>query len=610
MSTREIMPSALREQLRFRLQDLLIRDDADYESQMTALAEITDELCTYAGKLKTSPENVHAFFKLLDQFEDKSAAVIMYSYLAQAIDTRKAGLVSTLYARLSQFSARLVFGPLEIKEIDEATWAAWTTKLPALAEWNEAHRQLRKDIPFTLSKTEEELLAKLDTPLTGWQNDFYETLLGHTEFEEFEVDGKTLNAMRDSSALLRVKDRDLREKAWQAFYKGYNDQRDMYAFSLSRLISTINTKARIRHFDDALHSQAHNMDLTREQVEGLFTSVEALQPLLRRYQQADCKRRSKLLGIAEIEPWDMEQEDSEFELPTFHATDAFTQIKDALAILGDDVSRELKLLLDPTEGRVDMYGGPNRTPGAFSINVGRRPGFFYLDQYHGTLNQVRTIAHEAGHTVHFSLMKKQDLPLYTMNGPSYVTETAAMTFEEILQNYVIAHCDDAKVKEYFEFEQLRGTVKAIRIGYQAMFENKLYAEIRDRDDAGKAPMNADEFDEAAAPIADAVTLFYGKYPKQYQTLWQYIPHLHGVPQYLVNYLVSSLLTLELVGRLDAEPAFAKSITKLFSQPFDRPTAAMLKDCVDIDFSGTGWYSHAVKRVEERVLAFEKKVATM
>jgi len=609
MPATEVMPPAMREKLRFRLNELLIRDESDYETQFANYAKLIDEMCKFEGKLTSDPHQVLAYLKLSNQANDTIAAVIMYRYLDQAIDTRKTGLVSMMSARLEQLSAKTTFAELELKSVDEATWKKWVTQLPELAAWDEFHRRIRRGVPFTLSLAEEELLAKLGTPLTGWQSDLYETLVSRTKFEEFEVDGKKLNAMRDGPMLMRVSDRSIREKAFHALYAGYNTQRDLYAFSLSHLVSTINLTATLSKFDDALHAQAHSFDLSREYIDGLFASIDALSPLYLRYSAADCKRRKKLLGYDTIEPWDMEMEGDGFELPVFEAKLAFDVIRSSLSLLGTPASQELNLLLDPEQGRVDMYGGPNRTPGAFSINVGNRPGFFYLDQYHGTINQVRTIAHESGHTVHYALMKKTGKPLYMYNGPTYVTETAAMTFEEFVLNYLISHENDAKMKSYYEFIQLRGMTNVIRIGLMAKLEKKIYEAVRDRDRAGKGMLSPEEFDEITEPILKQMSIFYPKY-KQQLTMWQYIPHLYGSPQYLLNYLISSLLTMELMGRLAHDANFAKEIAKLFSHPFDRPVAALLADTVGIKFDSAGWWSNAEKALNERVTAYEKSVESM
>ncbi|MDK9699253.1 MAG: M3 family metallopeptidase [bacterium] len=609
MAAKEVLSAELREQLRFDLTGRLVKDEEQFESLMKTVEAITDRLALYEGKITSHPHECLAFLQLREEMDEILGKLWTYRLLDESVDTRKQGVTSTLQTRLDPISARLVFADLELKAISEATWNEWLTTVPQLSGWTEMMRRLWREIPHTLSRTEEELLAQLSAPLSAWHKDLYQTLVSRTQFAEFEVDGQTLNAMRDQSALMLVKDRAIREKAWNAFYEGYAEHRDLFAFGFNRVVQTGNLRARLAKFDDALHAQAHYIHLTRDQVAGLWNGLDAMTPLLRRYTEADCKRRSIELGITDIEPWDLEQEAADFEQPQYTASQAFDDINEALALLGNDVERELKKLLDPKEGRIDMYGGPNRRPGAFSISPGKTPGFFYLDQYHGTIDQVRTIAHEAGHTVHHTLMNAKGLPSYASDGPTYVTETAAMTFEEIYHHHLLERETNPKIRQFLMQKQLADMISVIRIGWIARFEADVYTELRNRNDDGKGLLTPEEFDQLAEPSAKARSIFYPKY-KQPLALWQVVHHYYTVPLYNLNYLISSLLTMELAGRVANDKGFAKNIANLFSHPFDQPTADILRNTVGIDFARDDWYKQAVANMEKYLSEFEQYVATL
>ncbi|MCX7835978.1 MAG: M3 family metallopeptidase [bacterium] len=605
----EVLPEEVRNSLRFQLENKLVENESVFESEVQRIIAIIKELAEYDGKLRTSARFCLEYFEKYETLSTILDKLSIYRTLDESIDTRKTGTASAFYSRISPYFTQLVFADLELQEIDENTWNKWCEELPKLRLYSDYMRKLWRVKPHTLSRKEEELLTRLTPLLTQWQKDLYQQLVLRAKFEEFDVDGKKLHSMRDYSILMLHKDRSLRERAWKAYFQGYSTQRDLFAFALYRVAVTNNTKAQLSNFQDALEKQAFYLEFTPRQVENLWVGVEKMTPLLRRYQLADLERKQKILQLSEVEPWDMEQEGQQFDPPLYPALQAFDYITEALNLLGDKVVTELKNLLNPQSGRVDMYGGPYRRPGAFSINSGSFPGFFYLDQYHGTFDQVRTIAHEAGHTVHHTLMAQKGLPSYTNHGPSYVTETAAMTFEEILNQFLLDHETDEKTKDYLWRKQLSDLMTTPRIGWVAKFEASIYQKALEQEFSGKGPLQPDEWDELAVPAVSALSIFYPKY-KEPLAIWQRIHHYYTVPLYNLNYLISKLLTYEITSRLFQDPSFAKSITELFSHPFDRPPYQIILNTVGIDFNRDDWFNQALVQMEKQVAHFEVYVRSM
>lgn len=609
MSDIEVLPEDVRNSLRFQLEKRLVENETVFEEEVQKIISLIEELSQYDGQLHLSPQKCLEFFQKNEKLSTIVDKLGIYRTLSESIDTRKTGIASAFYTRITPYFTKLVFSELELQQISVQTWEQWCKEVPALKDYSDYMRRVWRAIPHTLSRKEEELLTRVSPLLSQWQRDLYQQLVNRANFEEFEVDGKKLHSMRDYSVLLLHKDRTLREKAWKAYYRGYASQRDLFSFALYRVIVTHNTKAQLLKFEDALDKQAFSLEFTKSQIENLWAGVELMTPLLRRYQLADIERRKKVLHFPEIEPWDMEQESEDFTQPIYPALQALDHIVSALAVLGDDVVRELKDLFNAESGRIDMYGGPYRRPGAFSINSGTFPGFFYLDQYHGTLNQMRTVAHEAGHTVHHTLMAQKGLPSYTISGPSYVTETAAMTFEEILHQYLLENATDEKTKNYLWEKQLSDLMSTPRIGWIALFENSIYKKVLERERRGSGPLQPEDWDELAIPAATALSVFYPKY-KEPLALWQRIHHFYTVPLYNLNYLISKLLTHEIMGRIEQDPSFAKNAAKLFSQPFDREPYRVVLDTVGIDFNRDDWFTQAIKHMETQITKFENYVQTL
>src|SRR5262249_3714720 len=153
----------------------------------------------------------------------------------------------------SEFEAATRFVSIAVQRLDACTLQEFGAREPKLREYAFLLNDWRRYEPHTAKEAAEKLLAALDPFLDPFQGEFYSLMLARTLDATLIVDGRNLNVMDDGdfAALLRQKDRQIRELAFRKRLVGYNTQADLYAFGLFQKVQLSNSIAKERHYKSA-----------------------------------------------------------------------------------------------------------------------------------------------------------------------------------------------------------------------------------------------------------------------------------------------------------------------------------------------------------------------
>jgi len=283
----------------------------------------------------------------------------------------------------------------------------------------------------------------------------------------------------------------------------------------------------------------------------------------------------KALGVKHAEIWDMDVSIGKNPQPRYTADQAVELTKKSLAVLGPHYSERLGELLDPANGRLDIVGGPKRGQGAFT------EGFygFFMDNYQGYLTNVSTIAHEAGHAIHYRIVVDKRKHIIFADGPSYMTESFAMFNELLLRDYILKHTKDPAVKKYVEQDLLNETMYLWELARRAKFEMVSYDRVAEgtlHDEKG--------FDAACEDTGRLYDVWFPRYP-ELKVHWIRKHHYWSVPTYYVNYVLAQVLCLTYYQEYLKDPVgFPKRYVAMIENGFDRPASQLLKDYLGIDLN--------------------------
>ena len=366
---------------------------------------------------------------------------------------------------------------------------------PELQLYKLGLERLTRYKPFTLGEKEEQLLA-MQGEMAGATSKIFRQLhdsdlkFGNVENEK----GETVELSTSTfSQFLISPDRSVRKTAFHQFYEQFSAHENCLAATLSGSIQKDIYYARARGYESALHQALYADNVPQAVYDSLIKSVRTNLPAL--YKYYDLRKRK--MGLDEIHHYDTYVpilSDIEVE---HQWDDAVDVVCNSLEPLGEEYCSVLRQGL---EGRwCDRYPNLNKQSGAFSYGSYDGNPYIMMNYKPTVLNDVFTLAHEAGHSMH-SYFSIQNQPYEYYNYTIFVAEVASTFNEQLLTRHMLANATDDRFKAYLintEIDGIRGTI--IRQTMFAEFEKISH-----------------EMAEAGEPLTvDALKTTYGKLLRDY-----------------------------------------------------------------------------------------------
>jgi oligoendopeptidase F len=331
-------------------------------------------------------------------------------------------------------------------------------------------------------------------------------------------------------------------------------------------------------------------------VKALFEKIAQEGEFNKNYQRLRAGQIKKISSYDDVNVWDMTVIPAGLQRPRFTIDEASKVIKETLAPFGPEYAKELANLLDPANGRLDILPGTNRVPGAFAWGFpGSQISIFYSFNYEGYFDDVSTLAHEAGHAVHFQLMGNNHvLPVYT-NGPNYFTESFAMFNELLLADHVTKTEPDLLRKTYFLEHFLQQAMSVFGVTRQAALEQAMYDGVA----SGKLK-TADDFDKMTKALGSRYSMWYEK-NDELKNDWIAVHHYFNSPMYYINYVYANFLSLKYFELYQRDPkAFLPKYLALVRNGFNAPPAELLKKYLNIDLHDPKLVSDTLAVLDGRI----------
>lgn len=562
------------------------------------------------GKLTKSADNLLLGLDLSDKSTAEMMRHAVYLYLRYATNTKDSASRDAQTKLFADQSARLSFMQQEIMRLAPKTEAKFVAERPALKKYAfviESSRRLR---PHTLSLKEEELFSNLSPVMNDWQAELYQNAIDKTTWGTVHTETGDVDVRKQEGAWRNSPDRAVREVGFKKYAAAEAAARDLYAFALIKTIKSRNEQSQLHHFKDYPEDSHFNLFLTTPQVKGLFERIAQQGDYNKRYQRLRADHIKKISGLDEVKVWDMTVVPKGVERPRFTIDEANAAIKAALSPFGVEYIKELSALLNPANGRIDIAPGENRVPGAFSWGFpGSQIGIFYSYNYEGFYNDVSTLAHEAGHVVHFQFMANNHvIPSYT-NGPTYFTESFAMFNELLLADYLYQkeksnpsttnHQPSTFKQTYFLEQFLNQAMGSFGITRQAAIEQAAYDGV----EAGKIN-TADDLDAMVKKLGSRTSIWYER-QDELKMEWIDVHHYYTQPMYYVNYVFANFLALKYYQMYKADPkGFIPKYIALVHNGFDAPPSVLLKKFLGLSLEDPTLVSDAFSVVDGKIKALE------
>jgi oligoendopeptidase F len=358
----------------------------------------------------------------------------------------------------------------EILAIDDETMKQFLAA-EELSLFRLSLERLARYKPFTLGEKEEQLLA-MQGEMAGATSKIFRQLhdsdlkfgsLKNEKGEEIELSSSTF------SQFLISPDRDVRHKAFHQYYEQFTAHENSLAAILSGSVQKDIYYARARGYDSALHSALYSDNVPQTVYDSLISAVRGNLPALFKYYDLR-KRKMGLDAIHQYDTYVPILSDIEVEHSWDEAVEVVCQ---ALAPLGDEYTSVMR---NGLAGRwCDRYPNSGKQSGAFSAGSFDGDPYILMNFKPAVLNDVFTLAHEAGHSMH-SYYSVQNQPYEYYNYTIFVAEVASTFNEQLLTRHLLENATDDRLKAYLinnEIDGIRSTI--IRQTMFAEFEKIIHA---------------------------------------------------------------------------------------------------------------------------------------
>ena len=546
--------------------------DSDWELAFAAVKQETEMLSRFVGHVGDSAELLQSALEADLKIERELEKVYVYAHQIYDQDTTNQSYaafnsrVQALWAEVSQATA--YFQP-EVLNIPDDKLAAYlmTDGLQQYAHLFETLRALK---PHTLDAEQEKLLAGVGDIFNASENTFGALDNSDITFGDVHTESGETVALTNGlySLLLESKSRDLRREAFETLYDSYIGLQNTFASTLSSHIKGHNFLAKVRHYNSAREAAIlpHNVPTTV--FDTLSQTVTANLPLLHRFVSL----RKRILGVSDVHSYDLYVplvDEVDFDVTYEKAQEI---VLAALAPLGQDYLEIVKKAFD--ERWIDVVENKGKRSGAYSSGTYDTNPFILLN-WQNNLNNVYTLAHEMGHSVH-SYLTRHNQDYHYGDYPIFLAEIASTTNESLLTNYLLKTNSDPKFQAYVLNQYLdgfKGTV--FRQTQFAEFENW----IHEQSAAGVA-LTADQMSTYYSELNQK---YYGPdlFPdEEIAYEWTRIPHFY-YNYYVYQYATGEAAATTLAERIIKNDGAEDYKAYLKAGSSDYPLNVILKAGVDM-----------------------------
>lgn len=436
----------------------LFGSDANWEKELEAVEKVLPEFQQFQGKLGDSAESLCECLTFDSDLDRRIEQLGNYAFLKMTEDQANSTyqrLVGRFQHMATQAAEQASFIRPEILAIPAETFKKFIED-EKLARFKIQLERLQRYQKHTLSQREEQLLAMQGEMAQSASKAFRQLLDADLKFGEITNDKGELVELTNSSfiQMLNSSNRDVRKTAFHQFYEQFEGHKNTLAATLNGSVQTDIYYAKARNYDSALDAALFSDNVPRSVYENLIKTVRGSLDGLYRYY--DLRRRK--MGLDEIHHYDTYVPILS-EIKTQYSWDqAVDVVIDSLEPLGSDYTSVLEAGL---RGRwCDRYPNKGKQSGAFSSGGFDCDPYILMNYHDDILNDVFTLTHEAGHSMHTYYSKKNQ-PFETYDYTIFVAEVASTFNEQLLSKRLQELAKDDKNRAYLinnEIDDIRGTI--------------------------------------------------------------------------------------------------------------------------------------------------------
>ena len=579
----------------------LFKTEEDFKKSLEECMAYIPLVASYKGKL-ANKEDFISYLKLDLEISEKLQRTYQYASLKSDLNkkdienARNLAIVQNFLMQLNQATSWvnpeiLALGKDKVMEYIESN--------EEIKQFKFGYEQLFHENEHILDANSEQLISYY-SPLFRKGNSLYSALsVSDGEGVEVKLKNKQKVLVTQGSwrsLIADSSDASDRKKIFEAIFNYYEKHKNTYAEIYNGVLQTNVANTRARKYETVLDSYLYGNNIPTSVFLNLIKVASTENAALKKYIQL----RKQYLGLKHHYTYDrfLELAHSNKKYTYEEAKELFF---DAIKQFPADFQEKAHEVL--REGFVDVYEQDGKRSGAYSSSMSNLHPFILLN-YSNTLDDVFTVAHEAGHSIH-SMYSSEAQPTMLQNYTIFVAEIASTFNEHVLLDYFMNKPSTTKE------EKIGLLQKAIDEIYATFYRQTLFANYEY--EAHKLVENNQpiNYQVLCGIMEKLYKQYYGQdisKEKVKSFVWAYIPHLFYTPFYVYQYATSFAASFKIYKDVKdgKEGAFEKYIGLLKAGGSKYPVEEA-KDA-GVDFTKEETFMAVVERLEQLVDELEKLIS--
>ena len=528
------------------MKDLYIDEEA-WAAAKQALVKDIPSLSQWQGKLGASAASL---LDGMSAWEGVSRRVDrLYAYASQLYDqdtrvSRHQQMQSEAAQVYADFQSATAFMRPEILALGKTTIDKYLAEQPKLGQYRMYFDDILRAAPHTLSSGEEKVFAQASvmaqaggdvrSVFTSADLPWPEITLANGE--KVRLDAAAYTKYRASP------NKAERDAVFKAFFGSYGGFTRTLATTLNAHVQSHVVAKNVHKFDSSLDAALFDYNIPRTVYTQLLADVHSNLPTLHRY----LRLRQKIMGLPQLGYEDLYAPIVQSVDLQYTPEQAQALTLESFAPLGSGYVETLRK--GYAEHWVDFMPNTGKSPGAYSNTVyGVHP--YQLLNFNGAWDDVSTLAHESGHSMH-SYLASASQPYATAGYSTFVAEVASTLNENLLLHHMLDQTKDDATRLFLlssYLDNMRTTL--FRQVLFAEFELKIHEAV----ERGE-PLTGEGLNKEYLAL---LRQYYGhdqgvvKVDEAYGAEWAYIPHFYRnfyVYQYATSMIGGMSLAEGIIGK--------------------------------------------------------------
>jgi oligoendopeptidase F len=503
---------------------------------------------TFAGRLGSSAATVADALETLTSLDKEITRLYVYASMLSDQDTRVSepqGMQQEMQQLAAEFGAQASYIQPEILRIGSDTIERFLREEPRLQTYAFMLRDVLRRAAHTLTDAEEKLLADAQ-PLAASASNIY-GILSNADFPYPTItlpDGRTVKVDQAGYSELRTSpERQVRQQAMSTFFQSLGAFGRTFGTTMNSNIQKALFYAKARKYGSTLEASLDRPNIPVSVYMRLIEGVGRHLPTFHRY----LRLRKRMMGISDgLHYYDLYAPLVASVNLRYTPEEAQELVLEASAPLGSDYVSVLRRSF--SERWLDWYPAEGKRSGAYSNGGAYDVHPYILLNYLGQYNDVSTLAHELGHTMH-SYYSNKTQPYHLADYSTFVAEVASTFNEGLLMDFMLKQIKDEPTRLSLlgsYLENIKATV--FRQTQFAEYELKMH-EMGLKGE----PVTGD----ALAKLYVDITKRYYGHDQGIVTVdeyvaheWSYIPHFYSefyVFQYATSFTAAQMLATKVLA---------------------------------------------------------------